>query len=178
MITFTGFDFSSFHYILQSFQPLYEDYTPYTDNGGIYKIDLVNKNKGRPRTMTATTCLGLVLAWGRTRGSEMVLCLIFCITGSVCSLFIRFGRRLLLKALARDPKAAVKMPGYEEVEEFKMAIYIKYSLLSDVYCVVDGLKMALEQSGDCVRYKICSTPDGSTATTSEVLLFSFQVVSL
>ena len=39
MITLTGFDFSSFYYILGDFQPLYEEYTPYTDNGGISKIN-------------------------------------------------------------------------------------------------------------------------------------------
>ena len=55
----------------------------------------------------------------------MVLCLIFEITGSVCRFFIGYGRRLLLKAFARDPKAAVEIPSYEEVKDFKMARSMK-----------------------------------------------------
>ena len=80
----------------------------------------------------------------------MVLCLLFGITGSVASLFLRFGRRILLKILAKDDQAAIKMPSVDEMASFQEAIGSKYSMLKDVFCVFDGLKLTLEQSGDFV----------------------------
>lgn len=80
----------------------------------------------------------------------MQLCLTFGITASVASLFIRFSRRLVLKMLSTDDKAKVKMPTIDEVREFSKSINEKYSLLQDVYCVADGLKLRLEQTNDCV----------------------------
>lgn len=98
----------------------------------------------------ALVFVALVLTWTRTRGSEMVLCLLFGITSSVCSLFLRFGRRLLLLVLSPDCKAAVKMPDEVEIEECKASIKVKYSLLNYVYAVADGVKIYLEQAGDPV----------------------------
>ena len=149
LITLTGFDNRSFHYLLQRFQPLYFRYTPYSKDGSI-KILPIARQGGRPRSMTAEQCLGLVLAWHRTRGAEYVLCLMFGITGSVCSLFLRFGRRILLKALRRDPLARIKMPNANEVNSYQTAFKEKYSMLKDVYCVADGLKLYLEQAGNYV----------------------------
>lgn len=80
----------------------------------------------------------------------MQLCMVFGVTATVASLFIRFGRRLLLKVLSKDDRAKVKMPSAEEVELYKTAFREKYSLLEDVYCVADGLKLHLEQTSDCV----------------------------
>lgn len=150
MITLTGLDYKTFHYLLPSFATLYEAYTPYSADGGIRLLPLSNVRRGRPRSMTAVQCLGLVLAWGRTRGSEMVLCMLFGVTASVCSLFIRLGRRLLLKILSRDQHAAVRMPTQDEIKAFQDAIAAKYSMLEDVYAVADGLKLYLEQAGDNV----------------------------
>ena len=55
------------------------------------------------------------------RGAEFVLCLFFGITGSVCSLFLRFGRRILLKALANHPLAAIRMPSHDDVMQYQQA---------------------------------------------------------
>lgn len=91
--------------------------------------------------MSATQCLALVLSLGRTRGSEIVLCYLLGITASVCSVFIRFGRRLLLRVLARDSRSRVEMPSLSELPSLKSSIHERYSMLEDVYCVADGLKL-------------------------------------
>lgn len=71
--------------------------------------------------MNATQCMGLVLASNRTRGSNMQICLLFGTTASVASLFLRFGRRLLLKVLSKDHRAVLKMPTIAEVQTYKKA---------------------------------------------------------
>ena len=80
----------------------------------------------------------------------MVLCLLYGITASVASLFLRFGRRVLLKIMANDDRAAIKMPSLEEIASFKETIGSRYYMLGDVFCVADGLKLTLEQSRDFV----------------------------
>jgi len=42
-ITFTGFNYASFDYLLSKFQPLYQRYSPYTVNG---KIPMVRNQDG------------------------------------------------------------------------------------------------------------------------------------
>lgn len=56
----------------------------------------------------------------------------------------------MLRALKDDDNAAVRMPTAEEIEAFQNEFSAKYSTLGDVYAVADGLKLYLEQSGDCV----------------------------
>ena len=51
----------------------------------------------------------------------MVLCLMFGIKGSVCSLFLRSGRRIFLQKLSTDDMAAVRMPSGEEVKGFQQS---------------------------------------------------------
>eukprot|EP00171_Calliarthron_tuberculosum_P022248 IDg22248t1 len=97
--------------------------------------------------MNAEQCLGLVLSWHRTRGSTFCLCMLFGITSSVCSLFIRFARRLLLKVFVQDHDARIAMPSLQEVQQFTSAFTDKYHSLQNVYSVCDGLKLNLEQSG-------------------------------
>jgi len=145
LITVTGFDHKSFRVLLDLFVPYYNRYTPYTTDGYIRRIR--NTKKGRPRSMKPEKALGLALAWFRTRGSEMGLCLLFGITASVCSLFTRFCHRILLKILSEHELACVKMPTSELFFEFNSCILEEYPLLSHVYCFMDGLKLSLESAG-------------------------------
>eukprot|EP00171_Calliarthron_tuberculosum_P002982 IDg2982t1 len=107
LITLTGFDHNAFNYILYKFAHLYIIYSPYSSTGMVTRLQ---RPARRPRSLTALQCLGLILTWGRTRGSAMVLCMLFGITASVSSLFLRFGRRILLSALKSDDNAEVRMP--------------------------------------------------------------------
>lgn len=56
----------------------------------------------------------------------------------------------MIKIIEADKAAQVRMLSAKEVERYKQAISSKQSLLSDLYCVADGLKVYLEQAGYAV----------------------------
>ena len=58
--------------------------------------------------------------------------------------------QILVAILKADPKSAVRMPDAAEIALFKEAITVKHSLLIDCYCMVDGLKLYLQQAGDSI----------------------------
>ena len=58
--------------------------------------------------------------------------------------------RILVVILKVDPKSEVRMPDAAEIALFKEAITVKHSLLADCYCMVDGLKLYLQQAGDSI----------------------------
>lgn len=118
----------------------------YSTDGRIRRLPVVNF--GPPRPMTATYCLALYLAWNRAQGSSYWICLVFGITKSVAELFIHFARRILVRALRNKAGAAITMPSVEEIGTLKEAILERHPLLTDVFCVADGLKLRLQQSGD------------------------------
>ena len=150
LITMTGFDHRAFRRILSTFQSAYHRFSPYSKDGKLHILPNRFIKRGRPRLLNAYQSLGLFLTWHRTRGSMMNLCMLFGVTHSVCSLYVRFARRLLYKMLVADDAARVSMPTNSEVEQFKRAFQEKHSLLAHVYCVADGLKLHLQQAGDCV----------------------------
>lgn len=76
--------------------------------------------------------------------------MLFGITSSVCSLFIRYGRRLVLQGLSRDVNDAVRLHCDTEIVDYKASISSTHSMLTDVYEVANGLKIYLEQSGDTI----------------------------
>ena len=100
--------------------------------------------------MDAEGCLGLVLCWSQTRGAEWSLAVAFGLTGTRVSVYLRFWMRILLAILKADPKSEVRMPDAAKISLFKEAIAAKHSLLVDCYCMVDGLKLYLQQAGDSV----------------------------
>ena len=105
---------------------------------------------GCRRLLDAKGCLGLVLCWSRTRGAEWSLAVAFGLTGTHVSIYLRLGMRILVTILKADPMSEVRMPDAAEIAMFKEAIVAKHSLLVDCYCMVDGLKLYLQQSGDSV----------------------------
>jgi hypothetical protein len=46
LITFTGFDYASFDYLLSKFQPFYRRYSPYTENGKILVVHHPDGTRG------------------------------------------------------------------------------------------------------------------------------------
>ncbi len=89
LITLTGLNFETFDWLLERFRLLYEEYSrPFVDpNGKIVRIRY--QGRGRKRLIDAQDCLGLVLAWTRTRGSNMSLQMIFGMTGTPVSMYLR-----------------------------------------------------------------------------------------
>ena len=152
LITVTGFDHQTFAEILSRFAKYYYDYTPWTrkNDGLFYKKRNLGKSKGRgrKRKVSATCCLGLVLAWYRFRGSEFILQGWFGLTGTQLSVWLRFGRRMLLKVLSAWEVCHVRYPTEEEMVELKRIVQARHFSLHDVYCTCDGLKLHFEACAD------------------------------
>lgn len=146
LITLTGLDHKTFRWLEELFTPVYENYTPWTGIDG--RIIPVTKNRGRKRLMDGKDCLGLCLAWTRTRGSNICLQLIFGMTQTPLSLYLRFGRRIIVNVLKRHPYSAVKVPSEDKIKEYIQSIEERHPLLKDVWCTMDGLKLTLQCSGD------------------------------
>jgi hypothetical protein len=178
MITLTGFDLPSFHYLANLFAPIYEQYTPYMDGDG-YIIRKVSMTRGRPRMMNPADCLGLVLAWSRTRGSLMVLQLLFGMTMSPVSKYLQFARRILVKILKANPLARIKLPSVDKLEEYRTMIADRHPALDMVWGTMDGLKCRIEKAPDDIAQSrfyngwksdhfvsavLCFVPDGTIAS--------------
>ena len=100
---------------------MYDSHSPFIDPDGAI-VPIAENQLGRPRFMTAADCLALSLAWTRTKGSSMVLQMIFGLTGTPVSMYLRFGRRILIKILRGEPDAKVAVPGIEVIEGYKAII--------------------------------------------------------
>jgi DDE superfamily endonuclease len=149
MITLTGFDHASFNALHEMFQPIFLTHSPHSSDGVIRRIrPETSFRRGRPRMITSAACLGLVLVYGRTTGVVFLLCSVFGLTHTPLSMWLRFGRRVLLHVLKDHELARVKMPNVEKVAEYKAAIGRLYKRLKDVYSVGDGLKVLIGACGD------------------------------
>lgn len=149
LITVTGHDFAAFRELLLLFAPLFNMHSPWTgyNDGATYKL-VQKKRGGRPRKTTAASCLGLVLAWCRFTGSEFILQGWFGFTGTPVNVWLRFGRRMLLKALSRNAKAQVRMPSEEKTQQCKALTQRKHPALKNICCVADGLKLPFQSTFD------------------------------
>ena len=105
---------------------------------------------GHRDLLDAEGCLGLVLCWSRTHRAEWCLAVMFGFTGTRVYVYLQFGIRILVAILKADPKSEVCMPDAAEIALFKEAITAKHSLLVDCYCMVDGLKLDLQQADDSI----------------------------
>ena len=109
LITFAGINFATFDYLAPKFEAWYNRYTHWTDLAE-GKIVPVRENKGRPCLLHAMECMALALAWTRARGSMMILSMVFSMTSTPLSLYIRFARRILSAVLSREADAAIRVP--------------------------------------------------------------------
>jgi hypothetical protein len=153
LITMTGLDFETFHFIEPDFKYFYDRYSPYSKEGAIVALQLDaddNVLKGHPRLMSAADGLGLVLTWTRTRGSTMVLELIFGMTQTSILDYLAFCSHILINVLMGKEDAKIKRPAIEKNQEYKQAVLQPHPLLEDVWCTMDGLKLMLECAGDDV----------------------------
>jgi hypothetical protein len=103
---------------------------------------------GWPRSLDAVVCLGLVLGYTRTKGSRFSLQMVFGATHSVLALFLRYSIKVLYKALKEEPSARVEIPSEEEIKEYQEVISSNLPVLDGTWCVVDGLKIKIQKSGD------------------------------
>ena len=121
LITLTGLNFTTFYWLLERFRPIYDGHSPFIDPHGKI-VPLCFPGRGRKRLMEAVDCLGLVLSWTRTRGSNMVLQMICVMTGTTVSMYLRFARRILVHILLREPDSAIKVPSEEVIRQYQLVI--------------------------------------------------------
>ena len=140
-----GFDCESFDKILDKFAPIFSGHTPFDKSGFIVEFEYIS---GRKREVQPADCLGLVLVWTRTRGPLNVLQLVFGLTYTNLSVYLRFGFRLIVETFHDDPLARVSIPSTETINEYKAAFGARHSLLDDCWATMDGLKLYLQQSGN------------------------------
>jgi hypothetical protein len=147
MITYTGFDFESFNKICSEFAKVFDAYSPFGKDDNVTIIPKLNK-RGRKRKIQAEDCLGLVLAWTRTRGSMTVLQMNFGMTMTNLCTYLRFGRRIVVEVFQNDPMATIRLPTASEIRGYMEVIAEKHPHLGTekVWCTVDGLKLMLEQA--------------------------------
>ncbi len=136
-----GFDCESFSKILEKFALMFSGHTPFNKSGMIVEFEY---NWGQKREVQLKDCLGLVLVWTRTRGSLNVLQLVFGLTYTNLSVYLRFGIRLIVKTFSYDPLARVTIPSVDEIESFKTAFAEQHPLLNDCWATMDGLKLYLQ----------------------------------
>ncbi len=168
-----GFDCKSFSKILQKFAPMFSGHTPFNKSGIIIEFEYTH---GRKREVQPKDCLGLVLVWTPSRGFLNVLQLVFGLTYTNLSVYLRFGIRLLVETFSNDPLAREAIPSVDEIESFKGAFAERHPLLNDCWATMDGLKLYLQQAGSgeiqerfyngwmhdhYVTSKFCFCPDGT-----------------
>ena len=83
--------------MLGLFAPVFYDYSPFDENEGY--TDKMLQNNGRPPGNSAVDCLGLLLAWGLTDGSVMVLRILFGMTMSPVFKYLHFASRIANKVV-------------------------------------------------------------------------------
>ena len=175
MITFTGFDCDTFAYVLSKFGPIFSEYSPFIDTKYGYIVRRTNR-RGRKRSIAAHDALGLVLGWTRTRGSLMALQMLFGLTMSPLQKYLQFSKRILIKVLANNELAQIRMPCLDDIEKYRSMIARRHPNLPDVWGTMDGLKCRIEQPSDCLVQRrfyngwkcdhfvtavLCFAPDGT-----------------
>ena len=118
MITLTGFDRAMFDSLCEIFTPVFESYTPFVPSGVSCFERTKEQNRGMPRMIWPEDGLGLVLAWTRTRGSLMVLQLIFGMTYTNLNDYLLFVKRIIIMVLQDHPMAEVQIPSTKKIEEY------------------------------------------------------------
>jgi hypothetical protein len=93
-IIMMGFDVDSFEKNLEKFSLMYLTHTPFDASGMIVSLDDIC---GQKRKVLPADCLGLVLVWTQMRVSLNVLQLMFGLTYTNLSVYLRFGIRLVVE---------------------------------------------------------------------------------
>ena len=87
----------------------------------------------------------------RSRGGYYLLQMLFGLTHSPLSLWLRFGMTILIKILRHDHYATIRLPTAAQVQIYKDLIQERHPHLKDsgIAFAADGLKLYLQQTG-CV----------------------------
>ena len=101
---------------------------------------------GRPRLMCSISCLAIGLAWTRTCGSYIALQIIFGLTHSSLSIWLRFSRWMAVKVLLTNDDAMIaSLPTVAETTLFASMIHQNYPLIKNDWGAMDGLNLTCLQ---------------------------------
>ena len=120
---------------------------------------------GERERFSPLIALGLVLVWTRTRGPLNVLQLVFGLTYTNLSVYLRFGICLFVETFRHDPLASVRIPSAETIETFQDAFAVRHPLLNDCWATMDGLKLYCSRVV-MLKYKNGIVMGGRTTTMS------------
>jgi hypothetical protein len=146
LITVTGLDYECFEKLLALFEPYYNDFTPWTLDGRIHPKNDPSFG-GRKRIIDAATCLALALTYTRTRGALFMLQTFFGMTATPLVMWMRYGKRIVIKILQNLDDIRIKMPTTNRLFEYSHIIQRAYPVLSGHYAVCDGLKLFIKKAG-------------------------------
>jgi hypothetical protein len=123
-----------------------------------------------------------VLVWTQTRGLLNVMQLVFGLTYTNLSVYLRFGVHLFVKLFRDNLLARVSIPSMEEIESFKEAFAARHPLTTNCWVTMDSLKLFIN-SPEMQSSKNATTMVGCTSTTSRpffafVQMGQFQLLSL
>ena len=114
--------------------------------------------------------------WTRSRGSTYVLQTTFGMTMTNLSVYLRFGRRLMVEAFHHHPLAKITILTRGKIAEYQATVAARHPFLPDVWATMDGLKLTIEQPstdvtqsryynewthGHYVSSVFCFAPDGT-----------------
>lgn len=146
LITLCGLDHRPLYELPLLFEPVYNNFSPYS--AYIRVRGLLKGRFGGPKSMNALQCFTMYLARTRGQGTREWLCLEFGVRRIVADIFMCFARRILVRTVRSQAEAAIKIPSFDEIVRFKQDISDKHPLLHDAFCLEDGLKVRLQQSGN------------------------------
>ena len=144
-ITFTGMNHSAFRKCLEVFAPYFDSYSPFYSNG---KVSIKDSPQGRKRKIHPEDCLGLTLAWTRTRGGRFALHMIFGMTATNFAMYVKFGLRIIVKCLNKHKDAKIQIPNDVKLYDLASCVKAQYPDLDDVWCTMDGLKSPIQAAPD------------------------------
>ncbi len=145
-ITFTWMNHSAFRKCLEVFAPYFDSYSPFYSNG---KVSIKDSPQGWKFKIHPEDCLGLTLAWTRTRGGRFALHMIFGMTATNFAMYVKFGLRIIVKCLNKHKDAKIQIPNDAKLHNLASCVKAKYPDLDDVSAHHEWLK---ESNSSCPRY--------------------------
>ena len=79
-------------------------------------------------------------------------------------MYLRFGCRVIVETLKSDALAMIAIPSEEIIVSYQEAVGAIYPLLSDVWSIMDGLKLYCS-SREIARSRLVITMGGCMVTT-------------
>ncbi len=129
-----------------AFDHLFKVFDPVLQNLWLsHRRSINSRGAGRKRLMDSRDVLGLTLAWIHVPAYHAMLVLTWSLTPGTLSLYLKDGRRCLLRAFKRCHEARVQWPNVDRMTELSNLITARQPALHGVFGFVDGLNLAILQ---------------------------------